>query len=99
MRQHLRQLSALLAALLPYSTYILDQFVLARLKLQGINECACLNRAGIEEELMCGYGEQWLCQLADFRHEKVVDVLTCNEDGGVFLSDSLHCITDILNTL
>lgn len=42
-------------------------------------------------------GEQRLCQLADLRHEEVVDILTGYEDSGILFAHSLHGVADILN--
>ena len=42
-------------------------------------------------------GKQRLCQFADLRHQKIVDILAGDQDGGVLLADTLHGVADIFN--
>ena len=43
------------------------------------------------------YREQRLCQLANVFHEEVLDILTRQNNGGLFFSDAFHEISDVLD--
>lgn len=46
---------------------------------------------------MRGDAEQGLCELSDRGNQKILDVLACQNDRGVFLSDTLHSVSDIFD--
>ena len=46
---------------------------------------------------MRGDAEQRFCELSDRGDQKILDVLACQNDRGVFLADTLHCVSDIFD--
>lgn len=46
---------------------------------------------------MRGDAEQGFCELSDRRNQKILDILRCQNDRGVLLSDALHSVSDIFD--
>lgn len=76
---------------------ILDEFELARLDLQGVHILLRVDLSGIEQELVRRNGEQRLCELTNGRNQKVLDILTCQNDRGVLFAHTLHAVTQIFD--
>ena len=77
--------------------WVLDQVKLCFLDLQHIHEFFGIDVAWIEEEVMRRNRKQRLRVLTNAANEEVFDILRGQNDGGVFLSDALGCVADILD--
>ena len=76
---------------------ILDQFVFRLFKLQSIHEFSGIDIPRIEQELVGGNGEQRFGQLLHLRQQKILDVLTGQNDRGFLFPHALHGVSDIFN--
>ena len=47
--------------------------------------------------MMCRNRKQRLGELLDFRQKKVLNILTCQNKRGLFLTHTLHAVANILN--
>ena len=67
------------------------------LDLQHVHKLTGIDVAGIEQEVMCGNRKQGLRKLTNTADEEVLDVLRCEDDGRILFTDTLGCVTDILD--
>ena len=46
---------------------------------------------------MCRDAEQWFCELTDRGYQKILDILTCQNNRGFLLAHTLHAVANIFN--
>ena len=76
---------------------ILDEIELTFFKLECIDIISCVDITAVEEELMSRNREQRLGEFLDLGQKKILDILTGQNDRGLFLTHSLRGVSDIFD--
>ena len=76
---------------------ILDEIKLTFFKLECIDIISCVDITAVEEELMSRNREQRLGEFLDLGQKKILDILTGQNDRGLFLTHSLRGVSDIFD--
>ena len=90
---------ALVAALVQAGTSLweLDEFVFRFLQLEHLHIGTLIDGASVEQELVRRDAEQRLGHLTDALLIEVLQILTGQKHGRLFLSDTLQAVSDILD--
>ena len=76
---------------------ILDEIELGFFELECIDIISCVDITAVEEKLMSRDGKQGLCELLDLGQQKILDILTGQNDRGFLFTHSLGGVSDIFD--
>lgn len=77
---------------------IADKAEFRGFKLQSVHIEFAVDSTRVEQKMMRRYREQRLCKLADVLNEKVLNILTGEDNCGLLFTDAFHKIADIFHS-